>query len=414
MPKNLGLIFLIGLFLFLRIFNLEKEVNFSAEQGLFLNEAFEIYKTKKPTLIGPATSIKSKISQEFYQGPATYYLLIPPLVIFRGEVIAVSYWLIFLNSIALLIIYLSAQKQFDSKVAFWSAFFFATSPQLVTFSRFVWNPNFLPLFASILLFLMVKTNKNNKFFHFILLGFTLGLCLQFHYQAVLLILLTFIWLMIKKTSLTRLIYVFLGFIIGFSPLIIFELRHNFYNLKTLLLILQTGTDKTLSFLPFYYILCLVPFLAVFIGFFVKKLFSFNKTVGFLLIFFYLFLSTKEIYSFSYQAPGMPEGWNYLGEKEVVKIILKEDKKSYNIANLLTGNTRANATRYLLTIAGKPAGDVSSYPQVDWLFVISRYDEQRTKKDPVWEVSSFVPSRITKQWPIQNGINLYLFEKINKK
>ncbi len=411
MIKELGLIFLVSLFLFLRLFNLEKGVNFSAEQGVFLRKAWEIYKTRNFTLLGPPTSIKSKISREFYQGPATYYLLIPPLVLFNGNPIAVSYYLVFLNLIALLILFFIIKKKLGNKAAFWGCFFFASFPQLVTFSRFVWNPNFLPLFSSILLAFLLGLKKKRGIFYFFLTGISLGLCLQFHYQAVLLIFLTLFWLFVKKAQVNKFFSLFLGLLLGFSPLIVFELRNDFYNLKTLFLILKTGTDKSLSAIPFYYFLSLVPFLILLTGLLVSKLFSYSKIAAGALLVFYCLWAGKKIYAFSSQPPGMPKDWNYPAEEKVVKIILEENKKKYNIASLLSGDTRTMATRYLLEIAGKEPLGIENYPQADWLFVLSRYNKERTKRDPVWEVSSFRPSKIVKQWPISKEITLYLFEKI---
>ena len=95
---------------------------------------------------------------------------------------------------------------------------------------------------------------------------------------------------------------------------------------------------------------------------------------------------------------------------MVKIIISENKKNYNIANLLSGDTRAQDLRYLLTINNNPPMGVEDYPAADWLFVVSRYDRLKTKNDPVWEISSFTPSEILEVWPIQNGINLYLMKK----
>lgn len=413
MFKKLGLVFIIFLFLFLRLYKLEKALNFSSEQGLFLNKAVEIYKTGKQTLIGPPASIKSTISREFYHGPATYYLLLPPIIM-DGEPLTASFYFIFLNLLTLLIIFYITNKKFGFRSAILASFFFTTFPQLVTYTRFVWNPNFLPLLSSLVLLILLSLNKNWPWGYWLLLGVILGIGLQFHYQAILLIFLCLSWLITKKIKLSKFNFICIGFLIGFSPLIIFELRHNFYNLNTLLLIFKTGTDKTLSELPFYYFLAIMPFIIVFVSFFLNKIFIFNKFIGLILIIIYIFWAIPQISSYTVQAPGMPKGWNYSGQKKAVKIILNENKNNFNIANLLSGDTRAQDLRYLLILKGRQPMDVIDYPLADWLFVLSRYNGERTLKDPVWEIGSFQPAQVAKEWPIQNGISLFLLQKAESK
>lgn len=409
MFKKYGLITLIIIFLFLRIFNLEKGVNFSSEQGLFLGKAKEIYNTKKLTLIGPPTSIKSTISREFYQGPATYYLLLVPIAL-GGNPITASYFLIFINLLALIVIYTVVQKKFGIKTAFWTGLFFCTYPSLVTYARFVWNPNFIPLFSAVVLGFLLNINKKKKSLFYLLLGFILGICLQFHYQSFLLIFLSFVWLALRKTKAAGFFFVFLGIIVGFFPLVIFELRHNFYNLRTLFLILQTGSGKQLASFPFYYFLFLMPFVCLIIGLLFKNFYKTKKFLAIVILIFYLVWSIHKVYGFSLKAPGMSEDWNYKGQEKVLQIILKENKKGYNIANLLTGDTRAQAMRYLLLLNSSLPMGTGDYPASEWLFVMSRNKEKEVLNNPVWEISSFKPSRTAKAWPIQNGISLYLLEK----
>jgi len=108
---------------------------------------------------------------------------------------------------------------------------------------------------------------------------------------------------------------FFGFLIGFSPFIIFELRHHFYNLRTIFLVLKLGTNKVINSFDFYYLLFLTPFFASLFAIFFSKLLSINKILGFFLIFLYLSWAMIQIYNFRFQPLGLPKGWNYLGQKK---------------------------------------------------------------------------------------------------
>lgn len=107
---------------------------------------------------------------------------------------------------------------------------------------------------------------------------------------------------------------------------------------------------------------------------------------------------------------MPKDWNYLAVKKSAEIILKENLQNFNIASLLSGDTRDYPLRYLLTIAGKPPLEVDQYPQADNLFVISKHNKEETINNSVWEISSFCPCELVKIWDIQNNIKLYLLAK----
>jgi len=67
-------------------------------------------------------------------------------------------------------------------------------------------------------------------------------------------------------------------------------------------------------------------------------------------------------------------------------------------------------RYLLSLNNSLPEGTGDYPNSVCLFVISRSKAKETLSNPVWEISSFRPSKVAKTWPIQNGISLYLLEK----
>jgi len=67
-------------------------------------------------------------------------------------------------------------------------------------------------------------------------------------------------------------------------------------------------------------------------------------------------------------------------------------------------------RYWLEREGKPPLNIFNYPQAEWLFVLSRDNKEETLNNQVWEISSFRPQKVVKEWPIQNDISLFLLGK----
>lgn len=409
--KNLLLITLIVLFLFLRLYQLPQTVNFSMDQGKTLLKIYQLWQEKKLTLIGPESSIKTLNGRTFFHGPWIYYFLLPELLITKWNPLAGSYFFIILNLLALILLFQAVKEKFGLRVAFLTSLFFSSSPQMIYFSQFSWNPNFLPFVSSLIIFFLVKIDKKPRLIYFFLTGFCFGFGLGCHYQALLLNIATLIFLILKRVSFKSLIALFFGFLLGFSPLIIFEFKHNFYNLRTILLILQQGNQKAFSWpLPSHYFLSFFPFLFLGGAIILERILKKSYLVGLGIILIFITYSLYQIIPQPESGFTMPKGWNYLGIKKAAKIIIQENKKNWNIVSLLSGDTRVYPLRYLLTVAQKPPLDVNRYPQAEYLFVISQHNKEKTINNPVWEISSFCPCKLTKSWEIQNNIKLYLLKK----
>jgi hypothetical protein len=84
---------------------------------------------------------------------------------------------------------------------------------------------------------------------------------------------------------------------------------------------------------------------------------------------------------------------------------------FEVASTLDGDTRAQPYRYvLLAVHRRPAMPVESYPEAEVLYVIARNNGQEILRNPVWEISSFAPTRTARQWQMTNSIYLYRLER----
>jgi hypothetical protein len=397
-------------YLFFRVFNLTNNLNFSADQGQILLKTYEIWQKKEIALIGPPTSFTFE-GRYFFHGPAVYYLLAPMMALGGWQVLAGSAFIIGLNLVALWLIFFSGKKLFGPKVGFLSAFGFAIFPEAVYYSRFVWNPNFLPLTGALILCLVAGMWPLKTTWRTFLIGFLFGLGLQFHFQTVLLILVAGIyWISKSKNKFKTCLLIGAGFVLGYLPLILFELRNNFYNLRTIWFVLKFGGFNKAQLPPSYYFLIWLPFLFVFGTGFLFKLAGKQKWVYIIFagLFLWWFLSS---WSQTQGNRGMPTGWRYPYAQKASQIIEQQKLTNVNVADLLSGDTRAYAQRYLLTVKRVKLLDVDAYPQADYLFVISRDDAAKVAAYPVWEIQSF-NGQIKEKWQLdERGIFwLYLFSK----
>lgn len=408
--KELILLFLIVLYLVVRLYQLPQVVNFSMDQGTTLLKIFELWQTKKLTLIGPESSLKTINGLSFFHGPWIYYYLLPFLLIGNWNPIYGSYAFIILNLLSLLILFKCINKFFNFRVSFICCLFFILDITSVRFSQFLWNPNFLLFTSSLLIYFWLEIIHKPKFLHFSLIGLVFGFSLGSHFQTIIILFIFLVFMLLKKISLKYYFCILSGILLGLTPLLLFELKHNFYNLQILKLIFTKGLYSPVQWpLPGYYFLSLLPFIFLLAAIVLNKLMVKNRYLAGIIITIFIFYSVMQITASPASGFTMPEGWNLAGYKKVSQLILKENKNNYNVASLLSGDTRDYPLRYLLTIANHPPKLIDQYQQLKYLFVISRGNNSIIN-NPVWEINTFCPCRISKIWPIQNNINLYLLEK----
>ncbi len=238
------LLFIIGAFL--RFYRLNGFLTFLGDQGrdaIIIKRmlAFEHFPA-----IGPASSIG-----QVYLGPFYYYFMAPWLFLFRFEPIGLAFGVAFLSSLFIIINYFLVKDLFNKYVALISTVLVTFSLTLIQFSRFSWNPNFLPIFALLTVYFLIKAFKNLDWRFFALAGAFLSFTIQLHYLALFLIPPIVIFFVIQLyEQKKRLSQIFVGavttlcsFFIFSIPLVIFDLRHNFLNSKNFLTLFKNSTPN---------------------------------------------------------------------------------------------------------------------------------------------------------------------------
>jgi hypothetical protein len=312
-----------------------------------------------------------------------------------------SYALVFLNLIGLVFLYLAAKKIGGDRMATDSAIIYVFLPVSINYSNFLWNPNFLLILTPIFLWFLASALKNKNPFWFLYSGIMAGVCLQFHFQFTLIIFGTGLIMLLKKEKLKNLIVFMVGMTLGYSPLLVFDLRNNFYNIRTIFEWLKFGSDEKFNF-QIYYFLAFIPIFSLFFGLIISKL---NKVFIRSGLFLVLIVYSFSIKITQNRALGMPEHWTYSDLDRAAKIIEREGH-NFNIVNLLSGDTRFYSLRYLLIKENKEPRPIDSYEFADQLFIVSYDDIEKTKNNPVWEISSFGKSTLKRKWKLNQKVNLY--------
>ena len=216
----------------------------------------------------------------FYIGPGLVYLHSFLLWLSKNDPIILAYTASLIGVITAIVLYFVVKNLFNQKTALLSSILYALSSFVIVYDRRFWNSTLVPLTTILFYYALVKFKKNSRWIIFI--AFLLGL--SFHIHASLFIFIPIVliaifrnivkhppslrsghlpnqgfgvqnpvpsrlagtgtWVM-KKIKVGKL-YLLISaavFLIVYSPLIVFDLVHNFDNLKTPLRMLK-GLGKS--------------------------------------------------------------------------------------------------------------------------------------------------------------------------
>ena len=240
------LIFLLTVFL--RIYKIDEKFVFHAEYNYKLWPIKEIIYDHKIRLIG--IEAVSYLHHLHYP-PLALYIFAPILYLSGANPISIEISLIFLSGLTAVVVFYLGTKILGLRVGLLASLIYAISLFVQRADRFIWVVGPILFFTILYLAIADKIicEKKNNFASFLLLGAVVGLSLNFHFQAVSFIfvtlMLTFLYFPLK-TAIKLQAAFFLGVILFTFPILIFELRHNFYNLQGIFLLIEDSGELAQS------------------------------------------------------------------------------------------------------------------------------------------------------------------------
>lgn len=395
------------IFLVLRFFNIQNSINYGSDAARDFLVTWNMYVDKHPVLIGPPSEYTVN-GRQFFFGPAPYYIILPALLVGDWDPLSVSYYVIFLNLAALLISLIILNKNIKEKTIIYSfALFCTVTPGIVTYTQSYWNPYFMFPVSLLLVALIVKSRvKKTNNLIFLLIGFLFGLGLQFHYSFIFAIILSCVWLFFgQKTKLQPLLLLLAGFVIGFSPLILFELRNHFYNLNTMLLVMTHPSNAGTGFIfNTFYFISLFPFFFYWLAVMLKKVMK--QAPAFIYIFWTIYI----VWSLFIIVSPHSYALSYPDAKQLARRIEQDNPKNFNVVDQLTRDNRATPIRYLLTVDGFMPQGVTDYSDIQTLYIYSKQPLPILLKNPIYEIKSFLPFSKVKTEKVSDKIHLYKLTK----
>jgi len=348
----LSLLGLIGLYILCRSIYFSENLDFSADQGEQVKKSFELWQDKKIELVGPAISFRNN-GRMIFTGSITYYFQLLFLLPGKFDPVVSSYLYMLFGAAMTLPLYFGVKNLSDEKKAILVCAVYAFFPLYVDYSRFFWNPNYQFVLTPLVIWLASMYIKKRNGWWLFGESVFLGVQLMFHYQYLVVIGIFFVFHLLKRKFGFKEWAIFAGGIaLGFFPMIFFEFRHNFYNIRTLLMFFgekNSVFDNGGGIRQRHYFISIgLSLLALFIT--IKKI---------RLSWFWVFVIGTGLFVVCINKTlikpthgfGMAQNWSYPMELKTNSIIESNNIEGYNVVNQIY-DTNASVQKYLLKIKGK--------------------------------------------------------------
>lgn len=231
------LVIILALSAFLRLYKIGEYMTFLGDEGRDMIIVRRFLVEFHPPLIGPGTSVGS-----MYLGPLYYYMMAIPVLLANFSPVGPAVMVAILGVLTVFLIWFIGREWFGKIAGLVSALLYAISPTIIIFSRSSWNPNIMPFFSLLSIYAIWKVWKEKEYKWMIVLGISLAFVLQSHYLGLLLIPTLFIfWLMSPPPKYYSLFAISL-FAFLMSPLLLFDIRHGWINLKAIEAFFTTNKD----------------------------------------------------------------------------------------------------------------------------------------------------------------------------
>lgn len=399
---------------FAHFLNYKDLVGFTLDAPIHLTAVKEMVDSGKISLIGPSVTSKETFGRMIFIGPFYYYVLAIAGILTSWNVVLISGFLTSLWLFAFGILFFWLNKKFGGVIAILIYTILSFYPFFIHISRQITNPQLIPLFGTLFLITLIE---RKKWSHYFLAGIFWGLGLNVHYS-------TLLWVFIaaffvvneiikKKFRFGNWLILILGIVLAEAPLILFEFRHGFYNINTIIFHFKYGDfSQGYTFKIWYYYV--LPFLALGAFLIGKLLYSIKKTKLYTVIVTLLFGSAFYLMVLAFGSQGQTAyhvpGWSIATQKIVANIIIKDNEKDFEVAETISSDTRATDIRWWLRQSGVKVMAVDQYKNAQVLYLVTT-SGRPPETETVWEVSSLKPFKVITKVELDKDLFLYKIKRI---
>lgn len=255
---------------FVRLYRISDYMTFLSDEGRDVIIVRRFITELHPPLIGPGTSVGN-----MYLGPLYYYMMAPALLLANFSPVGPAIQIALLGVVTVFFVWFVVREWFPVTVnttggvqgvtlnvgALVAAGLYAISPTVIDFSRSSWNPNIMPFFALLCIYSIWKVWKDHNFKWLLVLGISYAFVLQSHYLGLLLVPTLFVfWLfvligiwnekIVRGVFIRYSLFAISLFALLMSPLLIFDIRHNWQNYNAIKIFFTSSRDVGLPLLAY--------------------------------------------------------------------------------------------------------------------------------------------------------------------
>lgn len=220
------LILLIGAFF--RLYKIDAYMTFLGDEGRDAIIVRNLLVHADPILIGPGTSVGG-----MYLGPLYYYFMAPFLLLSGFSPVGPAVGVALLGIATIYLVYLTGKEFFGEKSGIVTALLFSISPTVIIYSHSSWNPNIMPFFSLLSIYSIWKVYKHKQYKWLIVCAISFAFVLQSHYLGIFLAPVLFVYWFLNRPPLRYSLLAITLFLFLMSPLLLFDIRHDWMNSKAL-------------------------------------------------------------------------------------------------------------------------------------------------------------------------------------
>lgn len=246
-----------------RFYNIDERVIFGWDQEQLAEQVWNIVRHGDFTLLGP----RANNDLGFFLAPYLTYLLLPLYFLTNLYPSALIGFLIMTNTLYFFVSYFVVKRLFSVTHALWFLALWTINTQAQLYDGNPWWPLLIPLGMMLTLYALHTIYTNPKsVFPWIGLGVVSGFFMNMHSQFVFVLLLSAIFVLLllrrKHHGVKKIGISIISFLVMFTPLLLFDLRHNFLNTQ-LFFNFFLASEQALQKQPFDWIPVFTNFLQPF-------------------------------------------------------------------------------------------------------------------------------------------------------
>lgn len=240
----------------LRLYRIRDYLPFLGDEGRDALVWLHMVEKGEFTFLGPTASVGG-----FYLGPAYYYMALPFYFLWNDPV-GPAIFVALVGIATVWLVYHVGRRWFGEIAGLVASFMYATASLVVRYSRSSWNPNPLPFFSLLGMYWVATGVREKKWWKIVGAGVCLGIAWQLHYLALILTPVYIVIILIESFAskgqalrmqglafLQFVGFLLLGWSLGFSMFLAFEIYHNFPNTRTVMEFVTRPQGSVLDWEP---------------------------------------------------------------------------------------------------------------------------------------------------------------------